>query len=79
MPIPSSNACSTPPSTFADIMTVDETAKFLRLNRKTLYNAIRKGELPGVRRLGRRFLISRETVLQWLREGQGSVSRSGRK
>jgi len=67
-----------PPAVTA-IMTVDEAAKFLRLNRKTLYNAIRRGELPGVRRLGRRLLVSRETVLQWLREGQGSVSCSGRK
>lgn len=30
-------------------LTVDELAALLRLNRKTLYDAIRRGEIPGVR------------------------------
>jgi excisionase family DNA binding protein len=57
-------------------MTVDELADFLRVERKTLYDAIARGELPGVRRIGRLIRISRVAVLAWLAEGQGRVSRS---
>jgi excisionase family DNA binding protein len=54
------------------ILTVDELAAFLRLNRKTVYEAVSKGEIPGVRRIGHTFRISRDAVLQWLRT-QGGV------
>ena len=49
------------------ILTVDELADFLRLNRKTVYEAVSRGEIPGVRRIGHTFRISRDAVLQWLR------------
>jgi excisionase family DNA binding protein len=57
------------------IMTVDELAALLRVNRKTAYDAIARGEIPGVRRIGRTFRASREAVLAWLREGRVSRSR----
>jgi excisionase family DNA binding protein len=59
------------------VMTVDELAALLRVNRKSVYEAIARGEIPGVRRIGRTFRASREAVLAWLREGR--VSRSRRK
>jgi excisionase family DNA binding protein len=49
---------------------VDEAAAFLRLNRKTLYDAVRAGELPGVVRVGRSIRIGRDALLGWL-QGNG--------
>jgi len=48
------------------ILTVDELAGFLRLNRKTVYEALSRGEIPGVRRIGGTFRISRDSVLGWM-------------
>ena len=45
-------------------------------NRKTLYNFIRAGLLPGVRRICGRITIHRPTVIEWYRTGQGAVPRS---
>ncbi len=59
-------------------LTVDEVAALLRLDRKTVYNAIARKEIPGVLRLGRAIRLSRDAVLQWLRDGQGRAPRSGR-
>jgi excisionase family DNA binding protein len=59
------------------IMTIDEVAAGLRLNRKTLYALARNGEIP-VRRVGRSLRAHRETVLKWLSESQVPVSRKRR-
>jgi len=58
------------------VIGVEELAKLLKLNRKSLYAAIRRREIPGVRRVGRCIRVCRTTVLDWLRDGQGLVSRS---
>jgi excisionase family DNA binding protein len=50
----------------AEVMTVAELAALLRVNRKTLYEALARREIPGVRRIGRTFRISRSTVVAWL-------------
>lgn len=60
------------------ILTIDELAQLLRVDRKTAYAAVRRGEIPGVRRLGRAIRVSRDAVLAWLADGQGRVSRSRR-
>jgi excisionase family DNA binding protein len=52
-------------------LTVDEAARLLRVNRKTLYDAVRAGEVPGVVRLGRSIRIGRDALLRWM-EGNGS-------
>ena len=49
------------------ILTVDELAALLRVERKTVYAAITRGDIPGVRRVGRSIRISRDAVLNWLR------------
>ncbi len=46
-------------------LTVEEAAELLRVNRKTLYEAIRLGQVPGVARLGRILRIHRATLLTW--------------
>jgi excisionase family DNA binding protein len=50
---------------------VDEAARLLRMNRKTFYDAVRAGEVPGVVRLGRSIRIGRDALLRWM-EGNGS-------
>ena len=57
-------------TTLPPVLTVDEAAAFLRLNRKTLYDAVRAGELPGVVRVGRSIRIGRDALLGWL-QGNG--------
>lgn len=51
-----------------EVMTVREVAALLRLNRKTIYDAAARGELPS-RRVGRRVLISRAALVAWLASG----------
>ena len=49
-----------------DILTVKELSDLLRLNVKTVYEAITNGEIPGCKRIGRNIRISRKAVLHWL-------------
>ena len=58
-------------------LTVDEAAGMMRVNRKTLYDLIAAGEVPGVRHYGRAIRIHRDTLLRWLADG--SAPRSGAK
>jgi len=58
------------------VLTVDEVAAFLRLNRKTVYEAIHRGEIPA-RRIGNALRIGRDQVIDWLR--QGRVPRTSRR
>jgi excisionase family DNA binding protein len=63
-----------PPS----VLTVDGLATLLRVERKTVYAAIARGEIPGVRRVGALLRVSRDRVLARLAQGQDRVSRSRR-
>jgi excisionase family DNA binding protein len=46
-----------------EFLTVEECAQYLRLDRKTVYSMIRRGELPGARRCGRTYRIHRASVV----------------
>lgn len=46
-------------------VTVDEAARMLGVNRKSLYAAIARDEVPGVVRVGRAVRIGREALLRW--------------
>jgi excisionase family DNA binding protein len=46
-------------------LTVEELATLLRVNHKTIRDAIKRREIPGVRRIGTAFRIHRATVLDW--------------
>jgi excisionase family DNA binding protein len=50
------------------ILSADEVAELLHVDRKTVYQAAQRGDIPH-RRLGRRLLFERGTVLAWLRHG----------
>jgi excisionase family DNA binding protein len=69
---------TTSPAPESPVLTVDETAALLRVDRKTVYAMISRHEVPGVRRVGRALRISRDAVLEWLRTGQGCSPRSRR-
>jgi excisionase family DNA binding protein len=55
-----------------EVLTVDELAALLRVERKTVYAAIARGEIPGARRIGARLRISRDAVLRWLADGHAA-------
>lgn len=48
-----------------DVLTVDEAARFLRIGRNALYDAIGRGEVPH-RRFQRSIRLSRAALLEWL-------------
>ena len=53
------------------ILTADAVAELLGVNRKTIYEAAARGEIPH-RRLGRRLIFERGAVLLWLRQAASS-------
>lgn len=61
------------------VLTVEEVADLMRIDRKTAYAAIAAGGVPGVRRLGRCIRVSRDVLLQWLADGQGSPQKGRRR
>jgi excisionase family DNA binding protein len=54
------------------LLTADEAAVLLRTTRKAVYALLERGQLAGVRRLGRRVLIHREELLDSLCEKRAS-------
>ncbi len=49
----------------AECINAEEVAKILGVDRKTVYDGATRGEIP-CRRLGRRLLFHRPTLLAWL-------------
>jgi excisionase family DNA binding protein len=57
-----------------DILTVEETARLLRISRGLAFAAVRQGDIPSVR-VGRRILVPKTQLLAWLADaGQSSAS-----
>jgi len=50
----------------SDVMTVEELAKYLKLDPQTIYRKFRKGELPGVK-IGKAIRFKRDVIEAWLR------------
>ena len=48
------------------MLTPDETADLLRTSRKAVYAMAERGQLPGVTRIGRRLLVRRDALVDWL-------------
>ncbi|KRT75919.1 MAG: hypothetical protein XU14_C0082G0005 [Armatimonadetes bacterium CSP1-3] len=63
--------------TLGDLMTVDQVAAFLQLNKLTVYKFIRAGDLPAVR-LGRSFRIRRADVDEFLEARKVAPKRAPR-
>ena len=54
------------------LMTPDDVARVLRTSRAAVYKMQERGQLPGVRRVGRRLLFDRAALLDWM--GQNPTS-----
>jgi len=50
-----------------EVMTVPEAAEFLRLSQSTVYEMIRRHELPHVR-VRRRIIVPRAALQEWLHD-----------
>ncbi|MFY2558385.1 helix-turn-helix domain-containing protein [Corallococcus terminator] len=59
------NACPSQGAHGPEFLTVKEAAALLRVNRKTLYEAIRLGQVPGVARIGKALRIRRRALVEW--------------
>ncbi|MBJ6766123.1 helix-turn-helix domain-containing protein [Myxococcaceae bacterium JPH2] len=57
------NAFASQGSHEPEFLTVEEAAALLRVNRKTLYEAIRFGQVPGVVRVGKALRIRRAALV----------------
>jgi excisionase family DNA binding protein len=83
-PIPEANETKTEtesttnPEPLPEALTAEEVAALLRISRKRVYSAFKKGELPGGRRIGSALRFSRSRVLKWLFDGQERAPRSPR-
>jgi len=66
-------------SSFHVLLTVDEAADLLRSTRKAVYALIERGQLAGVRRLGRRVLVDRAELLDSLTERRASPPERSRR
>jgi len=49
-----------------DLLTVPEVANILRTSPKAVYEMIRRRQLPGVTKIGRRRLVRRDALVHWL-------------
>jgi len=54
--------------TLPPLMLPSEVADLLRTSRKAVYSMIERGQLPGVTRIGRRVLLRRDDLLEFLRQ-----------
>jgi excisionase family DNA binding protein len=55
----------------ADILSADEVAAWLKVDRKSVYNGAARGAIPH-QRLGKRLLFSRAAIVAWLSHGAGA-------
>jgi excisionase family DNA binding protein len=62
-------------SALPQVLTVEEVADLMRVDRKTAYAAIAEGGVPGVRRIGRCIRVSRDVLLRWLEQGEAKQGR----
>jgi excisionase family DNA binding protein len=62
-------------SALPQVLTVEEVADLMRVDRKTAYAAIAEGRVPGVRRIGRCIRVSRDVLLRWLEQGDAKQGR----
>ena len=58
------------------VLTVEETARLLRISRGSAYAAVAEGRLPVIR-LGRRLLVSRPALERMLAEVSGAGTGPG--
>jgi excisionase family DNA binding protein len=55
-----------PSAELPEFLKAEEVAELLRVNRKTVYEAASRDEIPGTVRLGRVLRFRRDAVLAWM-------------
>ena len=60
------------------VLKAEEVAALLRINRKTLYEAVQRDEIPGAFRIGRCLRFHRDAVLTWLSPNTAAIPTPGR-
>ena len=55
------------------LLKAQEVADLLRTSTKSIYAMVERGQLPGVIRIGRRVLVCREALVDWLDESCASL------
>jgi excisionase family DNA binding protein len=53
-------------------LTANEAADILRTTRKAIYVMIERRKLPGVKKIGKRILISSHDLLTWIEDQRGA-------
>jgi excisionase family DNA binding protein len=56
---------------------VDALASDLGISRQSAYAALRRGQIPHIR-IGKRFIIPRSAISEWLRSAGGGVTGGAR-
>jgi excisionase family DNA binding protein len=54
-----------------EILSADEVAAWLKVDRKSIYNAAARGQIPH-QRLGKRLLFNRAALVAWLHHARGA-------
>ena len=67
-----------PPYGLAPILTVEEAARFLRVNVKTVYTAINQGLIPAKKISDNRIVIVRDKLLRWLESDSAGLQQRRR-
>ncbi len=52
---------------FSEIMTLEETAKYLKIGKSTLYKMAREGKIPAVK-IANQWRFKKEDIDKWLQE-----------
>ena len=52
---------------FGEIMTLEETAKYLKIGKSTLYKMAREGKIPAVK-IANQWRFRKEDIDKWLQE-----------
>ena len=52
---------------FGEIMTLEETARYLKIGKSTLYKMARKGKIPAVK-IANQWRFIKEDIDKWLQE-----------
>lgn len=52
-----------------ELLSVQEVAEILKLSDRTVYEMCRKDRLPGISKVGGKWRIEREKLIDWLERG----------
>ena len=60
-------------SSIRDVLTMDQVMDILKVKRTTMYKLLRQPDGPEFMKLGKRRLITRKSLLEWVERHAGDV------